>query len=327
METNKNAHLDVRKSSWKNVLLWFLVVALLATWTYMLWDKNRIEEDIVERDQIMLTTNQQKDQLMIELKDVSDKYEAVKKTGLSKDSVIYAQNRDIQKKADDIRKKQDRIEQILKKQNATDAELKEAKALIASLEQDVRTYETELQRLQSENLELIAENKHVTKNLDQAQKELTTSQSVISKQQETIQIASTLHASTFGIIGLQEKKGGREKETSTAKRVDKIRISFIIDENKITTSGQKELFISIKDPQGKAITGPDAGKLSLYDGSTIDFTQQVTIQYIQNQSQAVSFDWRSSDGFSTGEYQIEVYNNGFKIGQGKVSLKRGGFFR
>jgi myosin heavy subunit len=329
METKKNIPTDstAGKSSWKNVLLWFLVVALLATWTYMLWDKNRVEEETVERNQIILTTNQQKDQLMIDLKDVSDKYEAVKKSGLSKDSVIYAQNRDIRKKADDIRKKQERIEQILKKQNATEAELKEAKALIASLEQDVRTYETELQRLQSENSELMAENKKVTDNLDRVQKDLTTSQSVVSKQQETIQIASTLHASTFGIIGLKEKKGGREKETTTAKRVDKIRISFIIDENKVTTSGQKELFISIKDPQGKTITGPDAGKLTLQDGSTIDFTQQLTINYIQNQSQAVSFDWRSSEDFSIGEYQIDVYNNGFKIGQGKVSLKKGGLFR
>ena len=159
METNKNINAErtVSTSTWKNVLLWFLVVTLLATWTYMLWDKNRVEEETVERDQIMLTTNQQKDQLMIDLKDVSDKYEAVKKSGLAKDSIIYAQNRDIRKKADDIRKKQDRIEQILKKQNATEAELKEAKALIASLEQDVQTYEAEMQRLQSENYELIAE--------------------------------------------------------------------------------------------------------------------------------------------------------------------------
>jgi len=27
-----------------------------------------------------------------------------------------------------------------------------------------------------------------------------------------------------------------------------------------------------------------------------------------------------------GEYKIEVYNNGFKIGEGKTSLKKGGLF-
>ncbi len=45
-----------------------------------------------------------------------------------------------------------------------------------------------------------------------------------------IDIGSTLHASNFTIVGVKEKSSGKEKETSTAKRVDKLRISFDLDE-------------------------------------------------------------------------------------------------
>jgi hypothetical protein len=35
----------------------------------------------------------------------------------------------------------------------------------------------------------------------------------------------------------------------------------------------------------------------------------------------VSFDWKQEKGFKEGNYNIEIYNNGFKIGQGLKTLK------
>jgi hypothetical protein len=40
----------------------------------------------------------------------------------------------------------------------------------------------------------------------------------------------------------------------------------------------------------------------------------------------VSFDWKQGDKYQTGEYRIEIYNNGFKIGEGRKALKKGGLF-
>ena len=40
----------------------------------------------------------------------------------------------------------------------------------------------------------------------------------------------------------------------------------------------------------------------------------------------VSFDWKQKDAYKEGDYKIEIYNNGFKIGQGVKTLKKGGLF-
>ena len=127
---------------------------------------------------------------------------------------------------------------------------------------------------------------------------------------------------------MTEKKNGKEKETTTAKRVDKLRISFDLDENRISASGKKDLYVRITAPDGKPVTDPGmgSGKISTREGNELDFTQKVGVEYIQGQRQTVNIDWKQNDKFETGDYMIEVYQNGFKIGEGIRHFKKGGLF-
>jgi hypothetical protein len=56
------------------------------------------------------------------------------------------------------------------------------------------------------------------------------------------------------------------------------------------------------------------------------FTKKIEINYIQGQKLPVSVEWSQNSDFQTGNYKIEIYNNGFKIGQGVVNFKKGGLF-
>jgi hypothetical protein len=47
---------------------------------------------------------------------------------------------------------------------------------------------------------------------------------------------------------------------------------------------------------------------------------------VQGQKQPVTVEWSQNSQFQTGNYKIEIYNNGFKIGEGTRSLKKGGLF-
>ena len=51
----------------------------------------------------------------------------------------------------------------------------------------------------------------------------------------------------------------------------------------------------------------------------------MSIDYQQGTRKTVSIPIRQKD-FQTGDYKIEVYNNGFKIGEGVRTLKKGGLF-
>ena len=143
---------------------------------------------------------------------------------------------------------------------------------------------------------------------------------------QTVDVGSTFSASNIQITPVNEKKGGKEKTTSTAKRVDKLVVSFDV-ENRIAKSGPAEMYIMVTAPDGKVISDPALGSATLTtrtDGDKM-FTAKVPVEYEQGTRKALSFPIRQED-FQRGDYKIEVYHNGFKIGEGVRTLKKGGLF-
>ena len=87
------------------------------------------------------------------------------------------------------------------------------------------------------------------------------------------------------------------------------------------------MYIIVTGPDGKVITDPALGSATLTTRTEGDkpFTTKVPVEYEQGTRKAFSFPIRQSD-FQTGDYRIEIYHNGFKIGEGVRSLKKGGLF-
>jgi len=313
------------KKNWRNLLTALLLIALLGTWGYIIWDKNNTKQVIQVKDTQLAATTTEKDQLRKELDDATMRYDMIKTQSAdmshSKDSMITQRDRDI---AD----KKIKIQQLLTKANATAAELAQAKTLIASLNNDIVSYKTQIETLQGEKIVLTQQKEAVTQERDVARKETEDAKTVIKQKEDVIDIGSTLHASNFSIIGINEKRSGKEKTTTTAKRVDKLRISFDVDENRITQSGNKTIYISITDPKGTPVTveALGSGTFKTREGEDKFFTEKVEINYIQGQRQTINVDWKQNSSFETGDYKIEVYNNGFKIGEGVRSFKKGGLF-
>ena len=69
-----------------------------------------------------------------------------------------------------------------------------------------------------------------------------------------------------------------------------------------------------------------SGTFNTRQGTEKPYTQKLDVNYTQNKRQTISFDWKQGSTFNTGNYKIEVYNNGFKVGEGYKPLKKGGLF-
>lgn len=309
------------KADWRFFLTIGLVIALLGTWGYIIWNKSNVQETIQQKDTQYAAVVTEKDTLNSLLDEATMRYDELKTSNAKKDSTITARDREI---AD----KKSRIQSLLKKENATKAELAEAKRLIASLNEDIDGYKQEIEKLKGENQQLTQEKAAVTQERDVAQKNLESANTTLKEKENVIDVGSTLHASNFSIVGINEKGNGKEKETTKAKKVDKMRISFLLDENRIAPTGTKDLFISISDPSGNpiAVESLGSGSFTTREGENKTFTQKVQINYVQGQKQIVSFDWKQTDKFVPGTYKIEVYHNGFKIGDGTAVFKKGGLF-
>jgi len=309
------------KTDWRFFLTIGLLILLLGTWGYIIWDKSKVKESIQQKDSQYASVVSEKDTLRSLLDEATMRFDALKTSDAKKDSAITAKDRE-------INEKRARIQSILSNVNATKAQLAEARGMIASLNTDIESYKTQIEELKGQNLQLTQEKEAVTQERDLVKKNFDSAQTEIKQREDVIDVGSTLHVGTFNIVGIDAKNNGKEKETSKAKKVDKLRVSFVIDENRITKSGEKELYVCITAPDGKpiAVEALGSGIFQTREGGDKTFTQKVQINYTQGQKQTVSFDWKQNTPFQVGNYKIEVYQNGFKIGEGVRAFRKGGLF-
>lgn len=311
----------VKNNNNRNVLTGILIVALLATWGYIIYDKNKHNQKETEQNMQIANSDSAKNELQSELNDAAQRLDMLKTSNVKADSLLKTKDKDIE-----VLKS--KVQAILNDKHATAAQLAEARRLIAELKGNIEVYTAQIDSLKTANVQLTQEKQQVTQERDVANKNYDSANQVIKQKENVIDIGSTLHASNFNIVGLKEKSGGREKVTTKAKRVDKLRISFDIDENRITETGPKDIYVCITSPDGNPVTvdALGSGKFVTRDGTEKPFTKKVQINYVQGQKQPVTVEWTQNSNFQTGNYKIEIYNNGFKIGEGVRSFKKGGLF-
>ena len=309
-----------KKNNLRNIFTGALLVALLGTWGYFLWDKNQTKQEKEQLTTQIITSDSSKNQIQTELNDAVRRLDELKTTNVRADSLLKTKDKDIQ----DLKA---RVQTILNNKNATAAELAEARNLISQLKGNIETYTTEIEQLKGEKVKLTEEKRVVTEEKEAVTKNYDSAKNVIKQKEDIIDVGSTLHASNFTIVGLKER-GSKEKETSTAKRVDKLKITFDLDENRITQSGSKDVFVCIKAPDGTpiAVEALGSGKFVTRDGVERLYTKKVQVNYNQGEKQTLTVEWKQNSQFQTGDYKIEVYNNGFKIGEGIRNFKKGGLF-
>lgn len=311
----------VKNNNGRNILTAILVIALLGTWGYIIFDRNKTRQEKQDLTSQIVNSDSAKNELQRELDDAALRLDALKTSNVKADSLLKTKDKDIEAL-------QARVRAIIHDKNASASQLAEARRLIAQLRGNIETYTAQIDSLTVANVQLTETNRVVTGQRDVAQKNYDSATVVIKQKEEVIDVGSTLHASNFSIEGIKEKKSGKEKETTTAKRVDKLKMSFTLDQNRITPSGLKDVYVCITSPDGKpvAVDALGSGTFATRDGAQKTFTKKLTVNYVQGQKQSVNVEWSQNSKYQTGDYKVEIYNNGFKIGEGNVTLKKGGLF-
>lgn len=322
MDTQSNLNQPAPKDN-KILIYSLLAGALVISWGYMFFSNKKATET-----EEKLTT--QNVAVSSELQDVKDLYS---ETSFRLDSLMgenETMSSDLNAKNTEIVKMRAEIAKILSNKNATDAELKKARRMISELNGKVEGLAAEVEKLEGENANLTAENTQIKKAKDEVENDLLATQaSKTQTEQEladTKDVASTLKASNINIIALNEKSGGKEKETTSAKKADKLRVNFTIDENRLAKAGPKELFVVITDPTGKIVSYNAGDVFIKRDGQSQLYTTKVSVNYDGGRSLPVSYDWKNDKTFTEGKYTIEIFHNGFKIGEQVRTMKKGGLF-
>jgi len=220
-----------------------------------------------------------------------------------------------------------RIEELLGKSELTEEELNEAKTLMREISKNViGEYKKQLSSSKTESHQLSLENeksKEYIENLnskivalENQKKEITTKYIYEKKESDRksnlLSYASNLSLSNFVLTGFKVRSSGKEIETEKARRIDKIKMSFDINDNILADSGKKELYIIIHKPDGTLATFENrpSGKIRV-DGKLLQFSDKVYIDYEKNVTKNVEFEWLNND-FKKGNYAFDIYENNFK---------------
>jgi TolA-binding protein len=305
----------------RGLIYGILIAALLGTWGYIIYDKSRTKEVIDQKDIQYAALDSSKNSIQKEYEDALLRLDGMTSTNASLDSLVKSRDTE-------LAGLKNRIRTLVSKQNASASELSEARQLIRQLNGKIDSYLAEIERLQGENQQLTEEKQALTSEKNKLSEDLTTTKSEKMQAEEKVDIGSTLHASNFRIGAVDVKGGGKEKNTSTAKKADKLRIAFDLDENLIAQSGNKDLYVVVTDPAGKVVSeqGLGSGNFTTRKDGTKQYTNKVAVNYTQGERKNVSFDLQQADKYLPGNYKVEVYHNGFKIGENTVALKKGGLF-
>ena len=307
-----------RSNNNKTIVIGVLAAALLGTWGYWLYKNNQSSQQIQTQQAQVSTSMTQRDSVQMLYNDA-----------LSRLDSITGNNNNLQGQLNDrtseISKLRSEINSILKKKNATQAELAKAKQLIAELNSKIENLEADNARLTGENQQLTSANTQLTTEKTTLEQNLQTTTAEKDELASTVDVASTFSASNIQITPVNEKRNGKEKTTSTAKRVDKLVLTFNV-ENRIAKSGPADMYVIVTAPDGKVISdATSGGTFTTRNEGDRTYTAKQSIDYEQGTRKGLSIPIRQND-FQTGDYKIEVYHNGFKIGEGVRTLKKGGLF-
>jgi len=301
----------------KNVVIGVLAAAILGMGGFMVYDKNKNSETIQQKEtQIAKVTD--------EKSDIQTSFDA----SLARlDSMTSANNGLTSKLADknaEIAKTKNEIRSILNKKNATAAELARAKTLIASLNDKITTLEADVARLTQDNQTLTNDKVVLTQEKEKLTTDLTATTEAKVNLEKKVDVASTLNASNIVITPVNVKRNGKEKVSSTAKRVDKLLVSFDVN-NRIAEPGATDVYVVVIGPDGAPVT-TGAETFTTREEGDKKYTAKVPVDFEAGKRKPVQFAFKPGVNFKTGSYKIEIYHNGFKIGEGTRDLKKGGLF-
>jgi predicted nucleic acid-binding Zn-ribbon protein len=311
MENNTQ---DTQKSFNSNWIYLGIIALLLIAGIYLFVTKNEVEKQKADTINELATVSTDKAAVENQYNAALARLDEMKGQSIQMDSLLNDRNAEVE----ELKRK---IKKILDNKNASESELKKANSMIAQLNSKMAEFQNTITALKQENINLTEDKKQLTA----AQENLKEEKRKVEKTLETtIETASILHASDFKMEAINRKKNllGKDKEVETgkAKKADLIKFSFDLDENRVSESGEKVIYICVYKPNG-SIAGNNS-KFKLSTGAEKGYTTSKTISYKQGEKvNDIVTQWIPSEDFEKGNYKVEVYHMGYNIGSENVTLK------
>lgn len=132
-----------------------------------------------------------------------------------------------------------------------------------------------------------------------------------------VALGSMLTAYKISVEGIRGKK---DKITTKAKKVEKLRVCFTLSENAIAKPGVKTIYMRIVDPEGKVLTKGRGDEFE-FEGGSMTYSLSQEISYENKQMDLCMFYEPGTDPLTVGKQTVEIYTDKVLIGTASLTLR------
>jgi cell division protein ZapB len=219
------------------------------------------------------------------------------------------------------RAKEDLEKERSKLKTSTAAERRRLQEKITDYETLLTQKDEEITKLKTVNQELFTENTTLKTKANQLNENISAIEKDKQVLAEKVAIASALKTENLAINAINEKGKERDGGSYKARQVDKIKISFNLAENKVAEIAAKDIYMRLIEPDGAALFDlATGGGTFMVEGKETFYTAKQEILF-DNTGQKVTFVYDKGNPYKEGRHTIELYADGYMIGQGTFVVK------
>lgn len=298
-----------------NVATILLVLLLLASVGFNIFQyyarekKERVlNESLVDSQSLRDDLQRQRDSLTQQLNDYKGRVGEL-------DTLIAQRERELLEKAE-------QIDKLLKSNKISYNKYLSVKDDIERYKYYAEKYLKEIDQLSQENKKLASQNETLKTEVKDKIKTIDVLKDQNVSLGNKVSLASRLTAENIVVTGVRFKGGSKERETSRASQIEKLKICFDIPENKISYAGTKEIFVQILDPRGQTVSIDALGSgVTTVDGSETQYTTKEEVAYNNEPINQCVYFGKGTQKFEEGKYNIVIYTEGYKMGEKSFTIK------
>lgn len=224
----------------------------------------------------------------------------------------------------ELSNKKEEIEDLLAKVKDKDYSIYKLKKETKTLRTIMRGYVITIDSLNTLNVGLRKENTEVRKTLSQEKSKTKALQKTNENLSSKVALASRLDVSNIRVFGVNVKRDLTGKETDRARRTDKIRMCFVLNENKVAKQEKKMLYLRIIAPDGVILTDKSSSDSRFeFNGGKGYYSDKLEVNYDRS-AKEYCLDWEKPNEeyeVLAGEYKLFLYAEDYEMGNTSYTLK------
>jgi hypothetical protein len=290
-----------------SIITVLILVCALLTWQFF-DQKTRIET--IEKERIVYV--EQSNSLQTELSQLKNEYESLQTSDKKMRSELDEKIKQIEQMQIEAEKHKGDSYVIYKLQKEAETLRKVMKHFVQQLDSLGRLNKFIVAQKEKVEQDLVDE-KNKTADLNKQKEELT----------NTVNLGSILKASGVKVTGVRYKSGGKkEVATTSAKRVEKFKITFTLGANLIAKKGERTVYVRIVTPAGQDLTkSTDESNTFKYNNSMGYYAAKTVVSYNNDETPVTVYTAKTDINFIPGKYLIEITTDDVVVGYSSITLE------